>query len=96
MVSIRGTVQSISKPEAKKRKKSVNKPNEEAVNQSSLVPTPLAKAIRNPNMAQSAFEQVQYDLPNGKNQEAIHEYLKIKNQSKREALFAIFGVDIFV
>lgn len=97
MVSIRGLPQPIQGP-GKTGRKPNNKKAEtnKDVAQPSKVATAVSKGIRNPERAEEAYQNIHYDLPDGRSRQALATYMDVKNQARRDELIAMFGVDVFV
>lgn len=105
MVSIQGFAHPILHSKNAKLKKSekssalVETANSSGIHetaQPSAIAKAVAQGIRSSDFAQEAYQQIQYDVPDGKSRQALASYLAVKHQAKRDALMALFGVDIFI
>lgn len=110
MVSIQGFGLPISRSKNAKLRKSekssasVETPKLETVKPSGSVETPtpsviakaVAQGIRSADFVHDPSEHLHYDLPDGKSRQALEAYLTVKHQAKRDALMALFGVDLFI
>lgn len=56
----------------------------------------MAHSIRHVNESDIHKAQVQYDLPEGQGRKAMEEYMNVMNQSKRDELSQLLGVDIYI
>ncbi len=96
MVSINGlppVISSTKKTSAKrKREASAEIPVDR--------PTPVAQAvsqsIRTVNEADIERATLQYDLPDGNARKALEEYMTVVNQSRKEELAQLLGVDLYI
>ncbi|KOO03765.1 hypothetical protein [Vibrio nereis] len=100
MVSINGLPSSVPGPNRanKANKKNEVKKSEQksAVGQPSKVANAVAHTIRHVNESDIHKAQVQYDLPEGRGRKAMEEYMSVMNQSKRDELSMMMGVDIYI
>ncbi len=100
MVSINGLPPSVTGPNRANKtnkKKDVNKTEQNAsVGQPSKVANAVAHTIRHVNESDIHKAQIQYDLPEGKGRKAMEEYMDVMNQSKRDELSMMLGVDIYI
>lgn len=96
MVSIQGVAQHISRPVNIKRKKSEKYFTESKATSPSVIAKAVSQGIRSLENPQELYQQIHYDLPDGKNSQALAIYMAVKNQARREELIALFGVDMFV
>ncbi|MFD2180083.1 chromosome segregation ATPase [Veronia pacifica] len=95
MVAIHGLPQPISRPSDRT---SHSQPSVEADNgrNQTIVARAVSKGLKNPEMAGDAYQQIHYDRPDGRGQNALASYHDVQNQAKREQLEDLFGVDIYV
>ncbi|GLT19795.1 hypothetical protein GCM10007938_35780 [Vibrio zhanjiangensis] len=100
MVSINGLPPSLPGPnKANKtgKKDGVKKSqNTSSVGQPSKVANAVAHSIRHTNEADIHKAQLQYDLPEGQGRKALEEYMNVMNQTKREELSQLLGVDLYI
>ncbi|WP_325892145.1 chromosome segregation ATPase [Grimontia sp. NTOU-MAR1] len=96
MISIQGLPQQIQRPGKTGRKPTTKKNEARDVSEPSVVAKAVSRGIRNPEMAEDAFQNIHYDLPDGRSRYALASYMDVKNQARREELIAMFGVDVFV
>lgn len=99
MVSING----ISSPQTARSNQSQRAANKQkATRKRTPKTTQVAKAVRqrvdpvSVVHAEQAQQQVQYDLPNGRGRQAMESYFAVLNQTRREELLSLVGVDIYV
>nr|AER30474.1 chromosome segregation ATPase [Vibrio aerogenes CECT 7868] len=63
-------------------------------------PTPVAHAVSHSleaiKNAESYQNNLQYDLPEGRARKALEEYFDVMNQTRREELAQMMGVDIYI
>ncbi|KJY91106.1 hypothetical protein [Vibrio neptunius] len=100
MVSINGLPPSVPGPnKANKtgKKNEVKKSQgQSSVGRPSKVANAVAHSIRQVNESDIHKAQVQYDLPEGQGRKAMEEYMNVMNQSKRDELSQLLGVDIYI
>lgn len=100
MVSINGLPPSIPGPnranKANKKNEANKSQNKSPVSQPSKVANAVAHSIRHVNESDLHQAQVQYDLPEGRGRKAMQEYMNVLNQTKREELSQMLGVDIYI
>ncbi|NVJ55577.1 MAG: chromosome partitioning protein ParA [Vibrionaceae bacterium] len=100
MVSINGLPPSVNGPN---RTNKTNKKNEvkksqqkDPIGQPSKVANAVAHTIRQVSESEVHKAQIQYDLPEGKGRKAMEEYMNVMNQTKRDELSSMLGVDIYI
>lgn len=96
MVSIQKSSSYVPRLRDVKRKGNEKSPSTIETIAPSIVAKAVAQGLRSFETAQQAYQQIQYDLPSGKNHHALASYLAIKNQAKRDEFIALFGIDILV
>ena len=81
----------------KAKKKEVSDAKASAsVGTTSKVATAVAHSIHQMSDADMHNANLQYDLPEGRGRKAMEEYLDVMNQSRREELAQLLGVDIYI
>ncbi|WP_235869168.1 chromosome segregation ATPase [Veronia nyctiphanis] len=95
MVAIHGLPQPISRP-SDKPANNQPAPDVENGNDQTLVAKAVSRGLRNPEMAGDAYQQIHYDRPDARGQNALSSYHDIQHFDKREKLEEMFGVDIYV
>ncbi|MGF1752051.1 chromosome partitioning protein ParA [Vibrio makurazakiensis] len=100
MVSINGLPPSIGNTQKTNR---TNKKNEvkkgdakHSVGQPTKVANAVSHSIRHVQESDIHKAQIQYDLPEGRGRRALEEYMDVMNQSKKEELAKLLGVDIYI
>jgi len=100
MVSINGLPPSVSGPNKANKtgtkggvKKSQDNPS---VGKPSKVANAVAQSIRHVHESDIHKAQLHYDLPEGQGRKALQEYMDVMNQSKREELSQLLGVDLYI
>ncbi|MCG7489449.1 chromosome partitioning protein ParA [Vibrio sp. Of14-4] len=100
MVSINGLPPSLPGPnKANKtgKKDGVKKSHSKTpVDQPSKVASAVAHSIRRVDESDIHNAQLQYDLPEGHGRKALAEYMNVMNQTKREELSQLLGVDLYI
>lgn len=66
------------------------------VAQPSRVSTAVSAQVKQLNASEYANSRIQYDLPEGRNRQAMEEYMAIMLQKRREELAQLVGVDIYI
>ncbi|NUY55530.1 hypothetical protein BZG78_12315 [Salinivibrio sp. MA351] len=99
MVSING-VPSPQTTRSNQSQRAANK--QKATRKQTPKTTQVANAVRqrvdpvSVAQAEQAQQQVQYDLPDGRGRQAMESYFAVLNQTRREELLSLVGVDIYV
>ncbi|CAH0539354.1 chromosome partitioning protein ParA [Vibrio marisflavi] len=102
MVSINGLPPTlISSPNKtqkayKKRAQEASAPDDSTVSKPTKVANAVAQSIRNVAESEIDYSNLQYDYPPGENRKAMSYYLDVLNQSKRDELARLIGVDIYI
>ncbi len=96
MVSIQGVGQVISRPRKPKHNRAETRQEPTTSTQPSRIAKAVSQGLHATAHLQDAYQQIQYDLPDGKSRQALASYLCVKDQARRDALIALFRVDIFV
>ncbi|MCL9783069.1 chromosome partitioning protein ParA [Vibrio sp. S4M6] len=102
MVSINGlppsNVSSTRKTSkaAKKRAQDTRAPDSSSTVQPTKVANAISQSIRSVAQPDAQYSNLQYDFPPGENPKAMSHYLDVLNQSKREELARLIGVDIYI
>ncbi len=96
MVSIQGVGQVIPRPRKPKSTRAETKSEPTETAQASRIAKAVSQGLHASPHLQDAYQQIQYDLPDGKSRQALASYLCVKDQARRDALIALFRVDIFV
>lgn len=102
MVSINGLPPSLvsntnkARKASKKRAQETSAQDESAVSKTTKVANAVAQSIRNVAESEIHYSNLQYDYPPGENRKAMSHYLDVLNQSKREELARLIGVDIYI
>ncbi len=95
MTVIRGLSQGSYTPKPSKKKSTPSKQNV-SKKDNAIIVIPQSNGIKTSESAAQAFEQVHYDHIDQKQREALNAYRGVMNHAKREALNAMFYVDIYV
>jgi len=100
MVSVNGLPPSIGHTQKTNRtnKKNDVKKNDakSPVGQPTKVANAVSHSIRHVQESDIHKAQIQYDLPEGRGRRAMEEYMDVMNQSKKEELAKLLGVDIYI
>lgn len=98
MVTINGLSPTIVPNTSKAKKKRLTKqnPTDNQVAKTTKVADAVANSIRQVSESEIEKAQIQYDLPSGGSRKAMEEYMDILNQSRKEELAQIIGVDIYI
>lgn len=98
MVTINGLSPSVVPNTKKTRTKSLSQKEQgkSQVAQATKVAEAVSQSIRQVSEADIQKSQLQYDLPSGQSRKAMEEYMDILNQSRKEELAKLIGVDIYI
>ena len=98
MVTVNGLSPSVIPSANKAKQKRLNKKQQDSsqVAQTTKVAEAVAHSIRQVKESDIEKAQLQYDLPQGQSRKAMEEYMDVLNQSRKEELAQLIGVDIYI
>lgn len=78
------------------KKPSVNQEGRDGGSQTSKVAQAVSQSIRPAKESDIEKARLQYDLPEGHSRKAMEAYINMLNQSKKEELAQLAGVDLYI